>query len=250
MSIHLYCVLPRAARAVVPPGLNGVDGARVRAVPLDGLVAWVSDIERGTPISIDGVKAHDHVVEAALHTGITPLPARFGQRFDDDAACRAAVGQWSESMAHLLAALAGSIEMTLLVTPSTRRMLRDLQPVQPDSFDQVPATRGRAYLESIRAKDHAAREMHAATAAFADRVSAAVASFVLRSAPHQPVTRLPMLTVSHLVPRVSAEPYRATAVRVPTGGQLRLLVIGPRAPYSFCALRGDGNGAHGMNLAG
>ena len=58
-----------------------------------------------------------------------------------------------------------------------------------------------------------------------------------------------MLTVSHLIPRETAEAYRERAVAVPTGGELRLLIIGPRAPYSFSALRGDSNGAHGMNLA-
>ena len=30
----------------MPPGLSGLAGARVRAMPVDGLVAWVSDVER------------------------------------------------------------------------------------------------------------------------------------------------------------------------------------------------------------
>ncbi|HET7135278.1 MAG TPA: GvpL/GvpF family gas vesicle protein, partial [Casimicrobiaceae bacterium] len=83
MSTHLYCVLPEDAPEV-PGGLMGVDGGEVRALPVNGLVAWVSDVERNVPVSIDGVKAHDAVVEAALGLGATPLPARFGQRFAGD----------------------------------------------------------------------------------------------------------------------------------------------------------------------
>src|SRR5213076_759052 len=91
--IHLYCIVPNARRgAVAPmPGLSGVSSSRVRALPLGTFSAWVSDVERGLPIRLDGVKAHDGVIEAALATGNTPVPARFGQRFEDDEACVAAL---------------------------------------------------------------------------------------------------------------------------------------------------------------
>jgi len=36
---------------------------------------------------------------------------------------------------------------------------------------------------------------------------------------------------------------------VERGREFQFLVIGPRAPYSFCALRADTGGLHGMNLA-
>src|SRR5262245_60128268 len=124
MTTHLYCVLPHAMRAAIPAGLSGLAGARVRALPVDGLVAWVSDVAREMPVSLDGVHAHDAVVEAALETGSTPVPARFGQRFDDDDACRAALANRSMSVESLLADVQGFVEMTLIITPSTRRMLR------------------------------------------------------------------------------------------------------------------------------
>ena len=80
----------------------------VRALPVDGIVAWVSDVERGVPVSIDGVRAHDAVVEAALETGATPVPARFGQRFDNDDACRAALASRAASVETLLGDDAGA----------------------------------------------------------------------------------------------------------------------------------------------
>src|SRR3954465_919525 len=126
MSTHLYCVLPSEVPTDVPSGLTGVEGGSVRALPVDHLVAWVSDVERDIPVSIDGVRAHDAVVEAALESGSTPVPARFGQRFADDDACRAALALRGESVESLLASMQGLVEMTILITPSTQRMVREL----------------------------------------------------------------------------------------------------------------------------
>src|SRR3954462_9693653 len=124
MTTHLYCVLPMAQRGALPPDLSGVSGARVRALPIERVVAWVCDVERGVPLSIDGVKAHDAVVEAALETGSTPVPARFGQRFASDDACRDALVRQSSSVESLLATMQGLVEMTVILTPSTKQMIR------------------------------------------------------------------------------------------------------------------------------
>src|SRR6185436_6772126 len=116
LTTHLYCVLPDERRDDLPADLRGIDGARVRSMQVDGLVAWISDAERTLPVSIDGVRAHDAVVEAALETGVTPVPARFGQRFDDDEACREALERRAESVETLLTSMQGFVEMTLLLT--------------------------------------------------------------------------------------------------------------------------------------
>jgi len=250
--IHLYCIVPNARRgAVAPmPGLSGVSSSRVRALPLGTFSAWVSDVERGMPVHLDGVKAHDSVIEAALATGNTPVPARFGQRFEDDEACMAALQRRAEPVSALLDMVSGQVEMTLLIAPSTSRMLRDLEPVLPTSASSSPHGPGRSYLESLRSREDSAGQVRAGAAAFAQRVSEAVEQFVHRTTEHQPVTRLPMLTVSHLITRAAVDEYRTMAQSVPPGAEFRLLVIGPRAPYSFCALRADDGGGHGMNLAG
>jgi hypothetical protein len=261
-------MLPRGSGdgGSVPSGLSGIDGAPVRALLVNGLEVWVSDVPPPRPVPIpgvkkqqliSGVKAHDSVVETALDMGATPVPARFGQRFDDDDACRVALEQRVEPVSRVLGALQGFIEMTLLVTPSTRRMLRDLEPAltggaepEPDAFEHAPLGPGRAYLDLLRAKGGAMGEMRGAVARLAERISAAVGAFVRRSAEHQSVTRMPMLTLSHLIERGAADAYRTAAIAVPTGQELRVLVIGPRAPYSFCALPDGARGSHGMNLAG
>src|SRR5262245_43601439 len=115
MAVHLYCMLPRGGRdsGSVPIGLSGIDGAPIRALVVNGVEAWVSDVDppRAIPTEgakgqklINGVKAHDAVVEAALDTGATPVPARFGQRFDDDDACRVVLERRVEPVSRVLAA--------------------------------------------------------------------------------------------------------------------------------------------------
>ena len=79
MKTHsLLASFRRTSGWISPDGLSGVAGARA-SIPVDGVVAWVSDVERDVPVSVEGVRAHDAVVEAALEMGSTPVPARFGQ---------------------------------------------------------------------------------------------------------------------------------------------------------------------------
>lgn len=247
MSTHLYCVLPHAMRGSLPAGLSGLSGARVRALPVEGIVAWVSDVERELRV-VDGVRAHDAVVEAALQTGTTPVPARFGQRFSDDDACRAALSSRASSVESLLSTIQGFVEMTLIITPSTRRMLRDLQPVIPEILEPSIRGAGRQYLETLQAREAATGAVRTAMDKLADALGEALEPFVERAAVHEQLTRLPFRTISHLIRREAIDDYKRAAAAIPSDLEFRFLVIGPRAPYSFCAL-GETGGAHGMNLA-
>lgn len=257
MSTHLYCVLPRAIGASVPSGLTGIGGAGVRALEAGSLSAWVSDIDHRLPISIDGVRAHDCVVEAALETGSTPVPARYGQRFDDDEACRVALAIRASSIDALLANVEGQVEMTLILTPSTKRMLHDLEPMVPTMVAEsgpggggASATggAGRQYLERLRAREAATNAIRKTMDVLANRLAEAATRFVRRSAMHEQMTQLPLRTMSHLISREVVDQYKEVVGAVRAGSESRFLVIGPRAPYSFCAL-GGATGAHGMKLA-
>jgi hypothetical protein len=248
MSTHLYCVLPHEMRGSIPAGLSGLAGARVRALPVEGIVAWVSDVERDVRVSVEGVRAHDAVVEAALQTGTTPVPARFGQRFRDDDACRAALLSRVASVQLLLSTIQGFVEMTLIITPSTRRMLRDLQPVIPEMVEPSVRGAGRQYLETLQAREAATGAVRTAMDNLASVLFAAVEPLVRRSAVHEQLTRLPFRTISHLIAREAIAEYKRAVGEVPSDLEFRFLLIGPRAPYSFCAL-GDSGGTHGMNLA-
>ena len=249
MTTHLYCVLPNEQHGDLPADLRGIDGARVRSMELDGLVAWISDADLGLPVSIDGVRAHDAVVEAALETGVTPVPARFGQEFASDDACRGALQSYSNSVTSLLADMQGFVEMTLILTPSTRRMLRDLEPGIPAMIDDQRPGAGLEYMESLRAREAATGSVRRSLDSLAQKLTDATKAFVRRHAVHDQITRLPLRTISHLVPRSDVANYKAAAFAVASTSELRFLVIGPRAPYSFCALGNSDTGLHGMKLA-
>ena len=248
MTTHLYCILPGETSRVLPPNLSGVGGARVRALPVDRMVAWVSDVEREQPVSVEGVRAHDAVVEAALDTGTTPVPARFGQRFASDEACRDALARRSASVETLIATVQGFVEMTLILTPSTRRILRDLEPVLPDLVDSEMRGAGTAYLSTLRAREAATGAVGRAMDGLADRLVDATRPFVRETRRQDQTTRMPLRTLSQLVERTRVDEYQRAVNTVESGSECRFLVIGPRAPYSFCSLGANG-GMHGMKLA-
>ena len=247
MSTHLYCVMTSSDADVLPAGLLGVNDAPVHAVPVDDLVAWVSEIDRNSAITIGGVKAHDAVVQAAVDAGATPVPARYGQRFADDSAARDAIGRRSSAIRALLESLQGFVEMTLLLTPSTSRMIKDLQPVVPEMVDTEQGA-GRRYLDSLRAREAATGTLRRTLDALAGLLADAVQRVARRVSVRDDLARLPMRTVSHLVARASVDEYRASLAAVRAPADSRFLVIGPRAPYSFSTLAPD-DGVHGMRIA-
>jgi hypothetical protein len=144
----------------------------------------------------------------------------------------------------------GYVEMTILITLSTPRMVRDLEPVIPETLDAHTKGAGRRYLDTLRKREARTGEISEATGDIAERLDEAAAPFVERTLSHQTITPMPLRTISHLVRREDVAAYRDAIDRVPKASDYRVLLIGPRAPYSFCALGSESGGAHGMNLAG
>jgi hypothetical protein len=232
----------------MPAGLAGIGAAPVRTLATDAIVAWVSDTASPSERSIEGIRAHNDVVQAALETGITPAPVRFGHRFADDAACRDALDRIAPSVADVLSALQGYVEMTLILTPSTGRMLRDLQPVIPQLLIEGTGP-GKRYLETLRAREAATGTVRRAMDALTQRLGDAVQRIVRRSSTHEDLPRMPLRTISHLVARDLIDAYREALAAVKAGSEFRFLVVGPRAPYSFCGIGPSGDEHHGIKLA-
>jgi hypothetical protein len=115
MATYLYCVRSDP----VPPSawLVGIDGGPVRAVEADDLLAWVSDVGPPTiEADVARLKAHDAVCSAALESGDTPLPVRFGQVFPDDAATVAGIAARSSELRVRLTRIAGCVELRVVIT--------------------------------------------------------------------------------------------------------------------------------------
>jgi hypothetical protein len=228
---YLYCLVPAAdATAPAPETPPGIGGASVRVLSAGALESWVSTVaDRSPRATVEAVREHDAVVSAALATGRTPLPARFGQTWPSDAACLASVTERAAELESLLHRVAGLVEMTVCtllpaMPPATR-----LQAVARDEI--AP---GRAYLGHLRARADRARHLRTALEALRARVSGALGSLSRGEvAEIRGSDDALALSVSYLIERADEAHFRRAVNEVAREAAAHLVVAGPRAPYSF-----------------
>jgi len=207
MPTHLYCLVPARSELTLPPS--------IRLLSLGDIGAWASTTDRPS-LSRDAreiAKAtieHDRVIGVALRQGTTPVPVSLADPYADDASASQDIAAHAESIARALEQMRGLVEMTTIIA------LTDMAP------GAETAGRGRAYLEQLRSQP-------ARAAIIADRVATVFQSVSQRVRQRTENARV---SLSHLVSRDSIDEYRARAVSQ-TGEGYRLVVDGPRAPYSF-----------------
>jgi hypothetical protein len=228
---YLYCLVPAADAAEPAPLIpRGIGGGAVRVLSAGALEAWVSTVaERVPQATVEAIRAHDAVVSAALATGRTPLPARFGQSWPSDAACLASVTERAAELEPLVRRVAGLVEMTVCawvqgLPPASR--------VPPSSSDQTAP--GRAYLGQLRARAEREQHLRAALEALRTRVNRALGSLSRGEAAEiRGSGEALALSVSYLVEPGEAIHFRHAVDSVARETGARLVVAGPRAPYSF-----------------
>jgi hypothetical protein len=255
VTTYLYGFLSGSRRLDVPPGLLGIGNTPVRAIAVGSdIEAWVGTVDAAplkelAAVTAQNALAHHAVLDAALTTGRTPLPARFGQRFPTDAACLSEVLARASAIRAALTRVDGLVEMSVLLAPSTRGVLRELQPITPHGIRSNESQAGRRYLEALRANARTGERRDALASAVVEQLSAAVAPHVRaeRRQPRGQSSGIVLASLAHLVPPADAEAYRLAAHRVEPPSGFQLVVTGPRPPYSFCD---QGDDAPGMNLAG
>jgi hypothetical protein len=99
------------------------------------------------------------------------------------------------------------------------------------SDDAAP---GRAYLEGLRARANRERHLRTALEALRQRVSGALGPLARGEvAEIRGSERALALSVSYLVERGGEASFRAAVADVARDAAARLVVAGPRAPYSF-----------------
>jgi hypothetical protein len=115
-----------------------------------------------------------------------------------------------------------------------------LDPPAAASGPAPGAQSGREYLAWLRERERAERAARAQADFLHRRISDAVLGIVREEARAAAQPSACSLSVSHLVPRDAVTNYRLTIRALIEGDpQLRLMVSGPWAPYSFAELRGD-----------
>jgi hypothetical protein len=235
MVTYLYCVLTPPRVDAPGRGLSGVGGSSVRSLVIGeatGLEAWVSTVDEAV-LRVTGralasqALLHNEVVEAALATGRTPLPTRFGSHFADDERCVEGLARRSASLIDVLGQLAGTVEMSVLLVPSRRAAAKDS--AAPPTRDEPSA--GRRYLESLREKSHRAERAQRAADTIVARIDAALRGIARAEARSRTGTGI--ARIAHLLSGADVHRYReAIGVFAPTD-EFRLVISGPRAPYSF-----------------
>ena len=233
MVTYLYCVLAPPKTDAFPSGLTGLAGTPVRAVVVherEGVEAWIATIEEST-LHASGsalaklAVAHNEVVDAALATGRTPLPARFGTRFADDDALLTTLQERQAQLIDRLHRVAGAVEMSVLVVPTDRAQMHSTTQPRRDE----PAA-GRRYLEAVRERTRSEGQRHVEANRVAERVSQAVSVVTIGEIRSTSAT---VLSIAHLVRQNDLERYRIELSQLDVGEKFRIIVAGPRAPYSF-----------------
>jgi hypothetical protein len=224
VGVYAYCVVP--AGQVAPAGVTGFNGAALSLRPVDRLAIVISEGGRPEP-GAEAIRQHNAVVEAFITEEVTPVPLRFGQWADEAEPLVSAVREKAAWYGERLAAFAGALEFGIRV----------IQPDRPGPARDVrvsPAATGREYMHALRervAAERASREeIERVRAGIAD----ALAGLVLQEHVEEARTPHGIVTVSHLVARDNFDEYRekTQGLRV-RFAEMRFLVSGPWAPYSF-----------------
>lgn len=261
MPIYLYC-LARAGNDP-PAGVSGLDGLAVRGHTVGSLVAWVSEMAPGAlAATVERARAHDSVVRRAMELG-APVPARFGQRFPDEAALARGVMEHHAELLSALERVRGAVEMTVRIAigprapevergevderraagggPSlagTSSLAGSPSSAKDPSSAEGPTGAGRAYLERLRTGHEGARAVAAAARDAAATVERAVADLVRESAPLSLNARGVAATLAHLVAEERVSGYRARMQKfLEQRPELSIRVSGPWAPYSFARIQ-------------
>lgn len=237
MTTWLYCLLSPPRPDLLPAGATGLGGTPVRLLATGGIEAWVSSVAARVDADLEGARTHNQVVEVAMSTGRTPLPARFGQRFADDAACLADIARRHAALDAALHRVDGAVEMgVLLVGASASPMARS---ERPDVAATATSQPGHRYLETLRARAADDERWRAQVVEQLLAVDESVRALVRASSPAEVGHGRVAGSMAHLVTGQGVSAYRTAAARASLAPGFRVVVVGPRAPYSFCAVEED-----------
>ena len=133
----------------VPPGLSGIDGAR-GARAAGRRAGRVGERRRARRAGVDRRGARARRRRRSCARDRSRRRCRRASASDSPTTTPASrrSRRHADSVESLLAAMQGFVEMTLIITPSTRRMVRELVPVLPEMVE--PDVQGSAAAISRR----------------------------------------------------------------------------------------------------
>ena len=200
-----------------PPAVDGIGGVPCRHLSCGDVTAIVCTLDAKPEPTLDAVRAHDAVLRRHVTAGATVAAVRFGQWFDDDAACAEEVRQRSSRVASLLRDHAGCVEMRVLLPVP--------EPTPVPAAPGPAAAPGRAYLESLRTRGQVAPQIALRPMLGPSVRAERVEGFASRQGSARGVA------FAHLVHRDRLTEYRDALRALPALRDAR--VVGPLPLYSF-----------------
>jgi hypothetical protein len=245
MSLYVYAI---ADTPVALDDLRGVVGETLRIVTSgDGRAHAIAGditahITSPPVLTAEALRAQDALVREIAARADGLLPSRFGARFADETALRQTLDELAPRLERALTRVRGCEQMTIRlfhdgpppIEPPTERPIEQSSGASDtrDISDDLEVGPGTRYM---RARQRAAegRQLPAAV----DTLRAALADAI----EHERVERgqSPVIgSIQHLIPRGSAERYRARlheAAESPrfAASGIRLRVSGPSPAYAF-----------------
>lgn len=220
---YLYCVLP--SDRPPPADVAGLEGRPVRRLEAEELALWASELAGRPSPSVERIRRHNEVVEAAMSEAATPLPMRFGQWFPDREALLSEAAGRAESWARALEEVRGAVEFAVRVLDPTREV------VEPPPAN---AESGRAYMEGLARRRSEERSSEKRARRLVDELEAHLGPAARRQRWELLPADEGLVSVAHLVNRERTGAYRdRMSTFADDRGELRFRVSGPWPPYSF-----------------
>jgi len=222
VGLHVYCVVP--VDHAPPAELRGLGGSAVALLECADLGVWVGGLAARPVADVAAARAHNHVVAAAMNDAVTPVPARFGQWFEDGDAARAKIAADAAHWRGLLERFRGRAEYGVRV--------HGLEPVADEAAQDVHAgASGTRYMQELKRR----HGEQARRRAQGDEVAASLAQaagVLLQDARSENFAE--GVAVAHLVAWNDVALYHTAMRRVEAARRdLRFLFTGPWPPYSF-----------------
>jgi len=217
-GLYVYC-LGRSDHPE-PELVTGIGDVPVRAERVADYTVWVSDLPRPPVASLDGIRAHNAVVEAATIT-VTPLPFRFGQWFASRDDLVRSLDERSDTLRSGLDHVAGALEHAVrVVDPAHQAAVLD-------------RASGTAYMEGLALRARADEVDRDRGLSVAEALRAWLGSLV-RDARVRPGGGGTLVSIAYLVDRHDTGNYGARIREYQAERpDLRFLFTGPWPPYGF-----------------
>ncbi|MGH2870046.1 MAG: GvpL/GvpF family gas vesicle protein [Solirubrobacteraceae bacterium] len=220
MSLLLYAISDHGRLPEAP--LVGVDGAVVRLVAAESLVAAVTEHDRAPAAEVETLWTFDHVIEALMGEGAA-LPVRFGTLLDAVGDVERMLRIRRLELEHKLEGIRGAVELSV----------RGIWPDVVEPATVTPALTGTAYMRSRLEPQRRARDLAARVHAHLDDHA--------RASRHRLLTRSSVpVSAAFLVEHGSEDDFLRRVRELDAQLQdAELVCTGPWPAYSFVGDAGD-----------